>query len=926
MVVLWIVIGLIAGGLAGQSIFGALTGGFIGFLWGRQSSLSKQLRQMRGLVNELAKRPMPSPRDEAQAIVRHAAEVAQAQFSQAPPAAATPAAATRPPALPVQRPEIGPPALTTFDPANDWNRPPVARPPLPAQPPVPLGPSFVERLWQRGWGWLTEGNVPVKVGILVLFAGVAALLKYASDAGMFHLPVGLRLSGVALAAIGGLAFGWYQRDSKRVFALSLQGGAIGVLIIVTFAAFRLYSLIPSMAAFGILLVLVAGIGMLAVLQDALALAVLGLVAGFAAPILVSTGQGSHVALFSYYALLNVAILGIAWKRAWRVLNLLGFIATFGIGTAWGVLKYKSNLFASTEPFLVLNFLFYLVIPWLHVLRMPADRRVVIDGCLMFGNPLASLLLQGALLAWAPLPLAFSVLAGAAIYVVFAFMVRNHPAMRIVRETWAVIAVAFATLAVPLGLSANVTGSIFALEGAGLIWLGLRQQRKLARWSGLALQVLAGFTLLGSRARVDMYAVALPLLNKDFVGGMLVVIAGLASCRLYSRHDRDLVTHRMLAVALFGWSLLWWLGSWGAEIQLHVLHNAPWVAAWFVLLSLTAWMMAEVSRRQPRIELGLVLSYGAPSLLIGTVLLLLQMLLTHVQPFAGWMLAAVVISAVLGWRTLACLREFTYGAVYGQMVWLWRWCGIFMLAIVVGLDGARWLSGPWMLMLSCLPLMLLAGMLLWRPSWLASPLATTMSLWRPLMLYTTFALLCFLMLGALFSGGDAEPVRYVPLLNPTELTLLAITLLAVRWLADGSMPPLPRQQQAMLAGITVFVLVTDITLRGVHQWSGIGWGGELMGSSMAQLALTVVWSVFGLVAWVVGSRRGQRMLWLAGAVLMAVVLLKLLLIDRDHLGNLFGIGSFIAYGLLCTVIGYLAPAPPKSTAAPLSPKEEGTHAS
>jgi uncharacterized membrane protein len=92
------------------------------------------------------------------------------------------------------------------------------------------------------------------------------------------------------------------------------------------------------------------------------------------------------------------------------------------------------------------------------------------------------------------------------------------------------------------------------------------------------------------------------------------------------------------------------------------------------------------------------------------------------------------------------------------------------------------------------------------------------------------------------------------------------------------------------------------------------------SSLAELSLTVVWSVIGVVAWVLGSRRGQRLLWMAGAGTMAVVLLKLLLVDRGHLGNLFGIASFIAYGLLCTVIGYLAPAPPKERAvtAPESP--------
>jgi len=47
--------------------------------------------------------------------------------------------------------------------------------------------------------------------------------------------------------------------------------------------------------------------------------------------------------------------------------------------------------------------------------------------------------------------------------------------------------------------------------------------------------------------------------------------------------------------------------------------------------------------------------------------------------------------------------------------------------------------------------------------------------------------------------------------------------------------------------------------------------------------------------------------------MGIVLAKLLLIDRAHLGNLFGIASFIAYGLLCTVIGYFAPAPPRAGA-------------
>ena len=77
--------------------------------------------------------------------------------------------------------------------------------------------------------------------------------------------------------------------------------------------------------------------MLAVLQDAKALAFFAVLAGFLSPIWLSTGGGNHVALFSYYAVLNAAIFAIAWWKSWRVLNLLGFVFTFGIGGAWGVL-------------------------------------------------------------------------------------------------------------------------------------------------------------------------------------------------------------------------------------------------------------------------------------------------------------------------------------------------------------------------------------------------------------------------------------------------------------------------------------------------------------------------------------------------------------------------------------------------------------
>ncbi|MCZ2943493.1 DUF2339 domain-containing protein, partial [Acinetobacter baumannii] len=74
------------------------------------------------------------------------------------------------------------------------------------------------------------------------------------------------------------------------------------------------------------------------------------------------------ALFSYFALLNAGILAIAWFKAWRLLNLIGFVGTFGIGFAWGMRSYTPELLWSTEPFLILFFLMYLAIGLLFARR------------------------------------------------------------------------------------------------------------------------------------------------------------------------------------------------------------------------------------------------------------------------------------------------------------------------------------------------------------------------------------------------------------------------------------------------------------------------------------------------------------------------------------------------------------------------------
>ncbi|MDR2874861.1 MAG: DUF2339 domain-containing protein [Methylobacillus sp.] len=859
-------------------------------LWSRQKKILRELEAVKTQIKTMIAVAPPAPVQEAvrAAAPAPAASVAlpdSGAVSASQPekqVAQTTVEKAAPPPAPAKPAQVAPPPKTTV-----------------AAPREPKKPNVI-------WRWFTEGNVPVKIGVLVLFAGVAALLKY------MNINVGVRASLVATAALAGLVFGWMQRDKKRAFALSLQGGSIGVLLITVFACFRLLHdstgvpLLPSQAAFALLVVLVLCAGILAVVQNSRALAVLGLLAGFAAPILTSTDSGNHVALFSYYMVLNLAILGIAWKRSWRVLNLLGFIATFGVATTWGVLKYEPEFFASTEPFLVLNFLFYLVIPWLHARQAPEGGRRVIDGILVFGNPLICLFLQAALLDWDDMQLALSVMLAAVIYVTLAFLLRRQqqPAMRLLREIWCVLAVALATLAVPLALSAHATSGIFALEGAGLIWLGLRQQRRLARWSGLLLQLLAAAAFYRSMFQYDE---GMTMVSGLALGAAVMALAAFAGSGLYARRGNG-KEHLALALMLYVWGMAWWMAAGWFEIGRFV--PARWeYAAWMGWFALTAWGVAEAARRSFPGELGTALRWSPAGLFALMLFALLWMWWDDQQPLIAWNLAAIAASAVLGWRALMCLRAFERAASVAHVLWLWRWIAVAAIAIALALDRYLWLGYGWISALAAVPLFAVFALMQWRPTLIAPPLTLWLARWRPLLRRTLLIALGLLGLWGIFQPGGSMPLPYLPLLNPFEIMLMLIGLCAAVALTDKSSAP--HRWSAPLLGAFVLAFATSATLRGVHHLGGVGWSlGNMAGSDVAQMSLTVVWSVLGLLAWISGSRRGLRSVWLVGAIILGVVLLKLLVVDRQHLGNLFGIGSFIIFGLLGILLGFLAPAPPR----------------
>ena len=409
----------------------------------------------------------------------------------------------------------------------------------PKAPAAPRGPNLIERAISGARNWLFGGNTVLRVGVVLLFLGLAFLLRYATEGVV--VPIELRYAGVAAAAIGLLGLGWWLRLRNSNYGLMLQGTGIAVLYLTVFAAMRLHPLIDPGAALGLLVAVTVFSAILAITQDALGLACAAALGGFAAPILTSTGAGNHVALFSYFALLNAGILAIAWFKAWRLLNLIGFVGTFGIGFAWGMRSYTPELLWSTEPFLIVFFLMYLAIGLLFarrtllemsdapeddsrgaLLRWSAAKGDYVDGSMLFGPPLVGFGLQFALVQHLEFAAAFSALGLGILYMGLAQGLRGGRAL-LLAETCLALGVIFASLAIPLGLDARWTAAAWAVEGAGIFWLGLRQQRPLARAFGLLLQLGSALTFL-SELRVG----ELTLLDGAPLGALLLGAALLFS--------------------------------------------------------------------------------------------------------------------------------------------------------------------------------------------------------------------------------------------------------------------------------------------------------------------------------------------------------------------------------------------------------------
>lgn len=770
-----------------------------------------------------------------------------------------------------------------------------------------IEPSVVDELFEHAKAWLLGGNTVVRVGILILFFGVGFLLKYAADNSM--LPIEYRLSGLAIGAITLLVVGWRLRETKSAYALILQGGGIGVLYMTIFGALKLYQLVPAGLALCLLVAIGVFSAILAILQNARSLAVMGITGGFFAPILTSTGTGSHVMLFSYYAILNAGIFGMAWFKAWRPLNLLGFVFTFSIATFWGALSYHPDLLASTLPFLILFFLFYVTISVLYALHQDSDIKSSVDGTLVFGTPIITFALLARLMHGIEYGLAFSAVTLAVFYLGLGlFLIRQHnPRLQLMLESLLALGVIFATLAIPLAFDGNTSAAIWALEGAGIVWISLRQQRGLALFFGLALQFFAGIAFIAGA----QWQGSLAVLNSNYISGLMLAIAGLFCGWQLHVNQQAFWTRRKSLLEPIGWllglwGLAWWVGSNSNEIQ-RFIDPANRHLAFVVLAVVTSLIFSWIWLRQQWVAAR----WPAQALPVSLMLLALDhhgYLLNHLI----WPVAIVVNF----WLLLRHDNEGPHGLNEGlHLITLWLCLGIFSndmnLIILNNIPKGTWSLTAWPLAFCAAIFLLLKLGQRWpidayrRIYWAIGPLPIC-------------AFLYFWGFSSAFADGNMTPLPYVPLFNPIDimqwLVLGTLSMWLLRCKEEWPEFAWPNTAIKAGAGALIFVWLNAVLLRTLHHTQHIPYQLDALADSMlVQMSLTIFWTLIALGLMLTATRRLERALWLVGAALLSVVVIKLFMFDLSRISGIERIVAFIGVGILLLLIGYFSPLPPRSEA-------------
>ena len=200
---------------------------------------------------------------------------------------------------------------------------------MPRVPPPPRAAAPAARPARFDWESLIGVKLFAAIAGVALVLAAVFFLRYSIDQGWLQPPVRVAIGVVVAVTLLLLCELKSARDYPAT-ANALDGAAIAILFATFFAAHALWALLPVGTTFLLLGVVTALAVLLSIRRSSLFIAVLGLMGGFATPMLLSAGEEHPAPLFGYLLLLNVGLAWVAYRQVWPILTWL----TLGLTTLY----------------------------------------------------------------------------------------------------------------------------------------------------------------------------------------------------------------------------------------------------------------------------------------------------------------------------------------------------------------------------------------------------------------------------------------------------------------------------------------------------------------------------------------------------------------------------------------------------------------
>jgi uncharacterized membrane protein len=406
----------------------------------------------------------------------------------------------------------------------------------------------------RGLGWLAV--------VLLLFAA-AFFLKYAFDNEWIG-PTGQVAFGLLLGA--GLAFAGFRlhQRSRRLFGQMLTAAGVVLLYLTTFASFGYYHLVPQEWGFVFLVALVVESFVLALVYEAPAVALMAVVGGLLTPLLMHSETDQYITLFGYLLVLDAGVVLVALRRPWLAFCTLALVGSQAIFTGWAEINYHPEKLPWALGFQVALFVLFQS----QLLLAHAWRRRLVDVEALIRLVLLASLFAGSIFAllWTDYHPWLGSLAVAlgTLYAAFAWYNLARPTDNpYLLSVFIAVAMGFTALAIPLQAQAAWIPVGWAIQGLALWAFGLRIRNDVLRAMGFVLLVLAVGRLVTVDTPYTDRELFVPFFNWYAVPALIVAACVLAAAELSRRYHglgRGFNRVAQVGLGLAGVLLVWFVVS------------------------------------------------------------------------------------------------------------------------------------------------------------------------------------------------------------------------------------------------------------------------------------------------------------------------------------------------------------------------------